>query len=953
MARVGYPIGRRRWLAAVLAVLIAIVVIFTMLSRVYIDLLWYREVHLTSVFWTVLRTKIVLGSIFGLVFFGLVFSSLWIARRISPVTRVITPDQEVVERFRQGVDPHLWWLLPVLCVVLALFTGIGVSHQWQTFLLWRDSGGIKFGSTEPLFHRDPAFYVFDLPWWQFVQGWLFSSVVGVTFLTAIAHVLWGGIRPQAPQFANKVTPPVRAHLSVLFALIMLTKAWGYWLGRFNLLTSPRGVVEGASYTDVHAQLPALKFLAVAAVICAGLFLVNIRVRQWLLPGIAVALLGLVSVLFGTAYPAYVQTFGVKPQELQRETQYIQDNIQGTRSAFALDPISAPKPTITPTVTAADVAANPATISNIRLWRPRVLLENYESLQRFRQYYQFNDVAVDRYPIGGQERVLMVAGREVSQSQIPGQQTWQNQHLVYTHGFGAVAALVNTATAEGVPVFTTSNIPIPPDAQPPISQPRIYYGEGGKQGLPDVPFVVVKTGTSELDYEGATAPQAYTGQGGIPIGNTFQRALFAWRFHDVNLLISGQIHSDSRILIYRTLAERIPRPAPFLTFDGDPYLTVVGGRLTWIWDAYTTTSRYPYSQAVDLGLATDGALPGFVNYMRNSVKVTLDAYNGTLTYYANMSDPIIQVWARAFPDMFTDISNAPPDLQAHFRYPENLFQVQASQYARYHVTNPQVFFQNQDLWQIAPDPTFCGNNLKAPGCPGGVAGSLPPIHPFYQLMKLPGQQSEAFQLVLPFVPQGRPNMISLIAANSDPTGYGHILAYTFPPDVNILGPSQVFSAINQDPTFSSERTLLGTGGSTVIFGDFLVIPIQNSFLYVQPVYVRSAQATAIPELKRVVVVNDNVVGIGTTLQQALTAATGAQGPKPAPFGKTVQALLAEALKHFDAANKALTNSDLATYQAELKQAQALVQQANALANKSPTGSTGPSPSPTSPSPSPSP
>ena len=588
MMRVNMPAGTRRWPIIVIAVLILLFIGFTVMSGFYVDLLWFREVKLSGVFWSVLRTKIMLGLIFGLLFFALIYVNLLIVRWLTPTTRILTPEQEAVDRVRQGLEPYLRWLIPVACAGLALIVGLGVSREWQTFLLWRNGSGLSFGTTEPLFHRDPAFYVFSLPWLRFVQGWLFSSLVGVTLIVGIAHFVWGGIQPQAPAFADKVDPAVRAHLSVLLGLIMLTKAWGYYLGRFDLLTSPRGVVEGASYTDVHAQLPALNFLAIVAVICAVLFLVNIRVRLWSLPVIAVGLLALVSVLLGTAYPAFVQQFSVKPQEQQRETPYIADNITGTRKAFALDKIDISQRPADPNVSTQALNDNSPTVSNIRLWRPSVLLENFQSLQRIRQYYEFQDVDVDRYDVSGSPRVLMVSGREISQGGIPaGGQTWQSTHLVYTHGFGAVAAQVNTATTEGAPLLTLRDIP--PVGTPTIAQPRIYFGE-----LPTVPFVVTNTKTKELDYEGASQEQdtTYTGTGGIPIGNILQRALFAWRFKDINLLISGQIDSNSRIMIYRDLRARVPKPAPFLKFDGDPYLAVVDGRLTWIWDAYTTTNEYP-------------------------------------------------------------------------------------------------------------------------------------------------------------------------------------------------------------------------------------------------------------------------------------------------------------------------------------------------------------------------
>ncbi|MEP7059554.1 MAG: UPF0182 family protein, partial [Actinomycetota bacterium] len=815
MAQAGYLPRQRRWPFFLAGGLVLIFILFTISSGFVVNLLWFREVHLSQVFWGVLKTKLLLGVVFGIVFFAGLFANLWIVRKITPETRVLTPDQEVIENIRQLADPYLRWLIPAGCVFLGIIVGLAASKEWQTFLLWRNSGGVSFGNPESLFHKDPSFYIFTLPWWKFVQGWVFSTLVGITFLTIIGHVLWGGIRPQAPRFADKVSPQVRAHLSVLLGLIMVAKAVGYWLGRFNLLGSPRGIVQGASYTDVHAQLPALYVLAIAALISAVLFFLNARVKLWSLPVISVVLLVAVSVVVGTAIPAFVQQFSVKPQESQREQPYIKDNIAGTRVAFGLDKVHLTDQQVQPLVTAADLEANPDTLSNIRLWRPKVLEQDFQSLQRIRQYYEFNDVDVDRYTINGQKRVLMVSARELSSPGIPKTGgAWQNQHLAYTHGIGVVAAQVNSSSADGSPLFTLKDIPT--SGAPTIDQPRIYYGEfrdaGGHQQ--SVPFVITNSGTPEVDVPSDTAAQestfAYDGRGGIPIGNIFQRAMFAWNYKDVNLLISGQIHSDSKILINRDLQTRVQTAAPFLTFDKDPYLTVIGGRLQWIWDAYTTSSQYPYSQSVDLRDATAGQITGgSVNYIRNSVKVVVDAYDGTMHYYvSDPSDPIIQVWERAFPDMFTPMADASTELQSHFRYPENLFQIQATQFARYHVTDPTTFFRGTDAWQIPSDPTYCADPVNAaqrPCLATNPVGEAPKIAPYYQLLKLPGAATEQFQLITPFTPAGRPNMVAWMAANSDPIDYGALTAFQFPSDHPVDGPSTVFAQINADPAFSQDRT----------------------------------------------------------------------------------------------------------------------------------------------------
>jgi uncharacterized membrane protein (UPF0182 family) len=944
-----------------------VLIALTALSGFFIDVLWFREVGFSEVFWTILRAKVLLGLLFGLVFFALLYANLLIVRIVTPRYRTLTPDQEVIERYRLAFEPYAWWLLPLIAAVIATFVAFGVTTQWRTFLLWRNSGGVLFHSTDPLFHRDVAFYVFSLPWLEFLQGWLFSALVGVAFITAVAHYVWGGIQPQAPGFGDKVSPQVKAHLSVLIGLIFLTKGWGYYLGRFDLLTSGRGVVTGASYTDVNAQLPALKILVLIAVVCAILFLVNIRLRGWALPVIAVGLLALASITAGGLYPAFVQRFRVAPQEFQKERPYIVDNIKATRTAFGLDAVQEQARSVEPSVTASEIQDHAATISNVRLWRPSIILQDFQALQRIKQYYEFTDVDVDRYDIDQQRRVVMLSAREIAQNGIPGSGgSWQNRHLVYTHGVGSVASAVNTATTEGAPDFTLSDIP--PSGQPALSQQgsRIYYGE-----RPQVPFVVVDTKAKELDYQDPNNDQiqhksTYAGTGGIPIGGFLKRALFAWQYRDVNLLISGLIDSKSRIMINLGIQDRVPKAAPFLQFDGDPYAAIVNDRLVWIWDAYTTTDAYPYSEPVNLnGVVTgnpNGLGPtGSVNYIRNSVKVVVDAYNGSITYYdVDPSDPILQAWSRAFPGMFTPLSDAPPELQQHFRYPENLFQVQAAQFTNYHVTDPQTFYGKQDFWQVPTDPTVGQTTVN--GLPTSTSVS---IRPYYLLMRLPGADTESFVLIMPFTPQGRQNLVGWMAAGSDPgSDYGKIISFEFPGGQNVDGPEQVFSRINSDPTFSAQRTLLSSAGSQTAFGDLLVIPVGNGLLYVEPFYViASQQQQPIPELKRVLVVNGGKVGIGTTLPEAIAdAVSGVQPPTGGGGGggggggqpggtvsQQIAALLQAAERHFQAANEALRAGDLAKYQAEIEAAQRAIAKANQLASGSSGsmsgGSASPTPSPT--------
>jgi uncharacterized protein len=947
MSTISIAPRRRRWPSYLIGAVVLVTLLFTLLAGFVVEVLWYGEIHQQSVFWHTLWTKVWLGVFFGLLFFALLYVNLVIARRLRPEVTIVPNPLDPLERVRDITEPFLRWILPLGSALLALLVGLSVSGNWQEYLLWRNASGVSFGTTEPLFGRDPAFYVFSLPWLRFLQGWLFSSLVGVTLLVAVGHVLWGAIRPQAPAFADKVTPAARAHLSVLLGLVMLVKAWGYWLGRFDLLTSKRGVVEGASYTDVRAQLPALNFLAIVAVICAILFFANIRLKQWALPIVAVALLAIVSVLLGTAYPAFIQQFKVNPNEQQLEREYIQDNLDATRAAFALDKIQQePRPTVGGALTPAQIRQNRTTVDNIRLWRPTSLLKNFQVTQQVRQYYSFQDVDVDRYPIGpnGDPRVIMISAREINQEGIPADAaTWQNKHLAYTHGFGAVAAQVNSATAEGQPVLTLKDLPPAPGGEPPLAQPRFYYGEQSQE-----PFVVAGT-SQELDFEGAP-PAPYQGTGGIPVGNIVRRALFAWNFHDINLLLSSQITGQSRLMIYRDVLQRASKAVPFLTFDADPYLAIVDGEPKWILDAYTTSDGYPYSQAVNASTATSGAMHGEFNYIRNSVKVVVDAYDGSVTYYADLTEPIIHVWANAYPGLFTDINTASDDLKAHFRYPENLLQVQSFQYGNYHVTDPVAFYNRSDFWQVSPDPTQ------------GVAegAQLPSMRPYYQLLKVPGpDQTEQFQLVVPFVPAGRPNMVAWMAASSDPSHYGQVTVFELPENQPVEGPQQVYARINSAPEFSAQKTLLNQQGSLLTFGDLLVIPIDDSFLYVLPVYVQSTQGSQIPELKRVILVNgtEGDVSIGNSLNDALEIATGGQisegpgshggggnGQTGGTIDEQVQQLLQRALDHFDKADAALRTGDLATYQHELDLAQGLVQQAQQLAAQAGGSGTTTSPSP---------
>jgi len=953
---------RRRWVLIVALVIIALLLLLGILSGFYVDVLWFREVQQSGVFWHVIWTKLALGIVFGVAFFLLLAVNLFVARRLRPRFRVFSPEQEIIERYRAVIDPHANQLIPAGSAVIALLVGVAASAHWQTFLLWKSAGPVTFGVTDPVFHRDPSFYIFILPFWQFVQGWLFSAIVGVTLLTSLMHYLNGGIRIQSP--GEKVAPQVKAHLSVLLGVLLFVKAWGYYLGKFDLLVSQRGVVTGASYTDLHAELPALRLLVVIAIVCGLLFLVNIRLRGWAFPVIAIGLLGVVSIVAGGLVPAAVERFSVNPQQFQKEQPYIDRDIKATRYAYGLNTISGQTDTPTPDITADQVVANAATITNIRLWNPNVLKNTYLALQRIQPYYEFQDVDVDRYNVADSttgtptERLMMIAPREVSQNGIPGNKSWQNTHLVYTHGYGDVASLGNSITASGSPAFLSQNVPVTVQGGFPNldqkSGAQVYYGEKS-----DVPYLVVNTKQPELNYQTGQAQNTihYQGKGGIPIGGFFRRLVFAYRYHDFNLLISGLIDSNSRIMINRDITTRIEKIAPFLKYDADPYAAVVNGRLVFIRDAYTTTDLFPYSDRLQLQSATnnDPAGPqGEVNYIRNSVKVVVDAFDGSVKFYVvDPSDPMIQVWERAFPDLF--ITSPPPaDLAAHFRYPENMLQVQATQFGTYHVTNAQTFYSRSRQWAL---PKALPSSPQQSGQASTTAAFL---RPYYVVMKLPNSATgeEQFYLFEPFTPVDRQNMVAYIAAASDAYGtssYGKLTTFEFPTGVNIDGPQQVRNIINQDPLVSSQISLLNQQGSSVVFGDLLVVPVDKGFLYVQPLFVESNQGgTIIPELKRVVVVHGQTVTVSDSLDAALSASFGAPSQSQPPgTEQTVQQLLNQALNDFTQAERLLRQGDLAGYQKAIQAAQAAIQKAQALEQKQGGGSGGTSSPTPPPSPSPSP
>ncbi len=933
-------------------VLLLLILSLRGIAGFYTDFLWFDELRLTSVWRGVLGAKVAMAVIFTALFFVLMWVNLAVADMIAPRFRPTGPEEQVVERYHALVGPRSGLVRIAVAGLFALIAGPGTAGQWNAWILFRNR--VDFGTKDPLFDKDIGFFVFQLPFLKFVVDWLFAAMVIVLIVTAVAHYLNGGIRFQTPM--QKVTPQVKVHLSVLLAVLALLKAIGYVLQRYELVFSSRGVVSGASYTDVKAQLPALNLLIGISLIAGALFLINIFWRGWVLPVAAVGLWALVSVAAGTAYPAFVQKFRVQPTESTKERPYIARNINATRAAFNIQDTQVNNFDYREDLTASGLAENEDTIKNVRLWDPRILLEDYKQLQEIRTFYQFNDVDVDRYGLSDSDRTtqVLIAARELNINGIPSP-SWVNQHLVYTHGYGVVGSPANAVAPDGNPDLLVKDLP-PTPANGPLTAANnaIYFGE-------DLPgYAIVKTKQQEIDFtenNGTNHTSTYAGSGGVTMSSWVRRAALALRFGDPNPLISGFITSESKAIYIRDIDERVRKAAPFLKYDSDPYPVVFNNRIQWIYDAYTTTTRYPYSQPADTArVPAGGGLQSSFNYVRNSVKVVVDAYDGTMTFYVmDESDPIVRAYRQAFPKLFTDGDSMDPGLRAHVRYPEDLFTVQTNMYGLYHMTDAAEFYNKTDAWDIAQSPGAVGQAASiAPGSPA-VQSRAPRIAPYYLKMRLPGETTETFLMFEPFVPlsrdDSRKELMAFMVAKSDPENYGQLQTFVMPRQQQIDGPALVNARINQEPDISREITLLGDPqrGSRVTLGNMLMIPINQSLIYVQPLYV-SSSTTPLPQLKKVIVVYADKVVMRDSLEQALTEVfgsapptleqtpTGDQPPPPDPAAPpgappappaatgTAQNLLTQAADHYQAAETALKAGDLAAYQRENNTARELVNQA---------------------------
>ncbi len=858
------------------------------IAAFYTDKLWFDSLELGSVWSTTLGTKISLTLLGAGVCFGLIWANMVIAERLAPAFRPVAPDDDLIERYHDLVGHRAVLVRLGLAVFLALLFGTSLGANWNEWLLFRNR--VDFGQKDATFNTDIGFYVFQLPFLTAALSWLFSVLIVVLFATLLVHIVNGGIRFQTQM--DRTTPQVKAHVSVLLGVLALVQAGRYWIGRYELTFSTRGTVDGATYTDVNVELRAVYLLVVIALFAFALFIANIWRRGWVLPVMAVGLWMFVATLASGLVPAFVQRFRVEPSESSMEAPYIANNIEATRSSYGLD-VEDETFTWEGDLTAEDLAAEVETLQNVRLWDPAIIERSYERQQQLKGFYEINDVDVDRYEIDGQITPVMISARDLDTSGVP-QASWEATHLAYTHGYGVVAAKANDRTGSGDPALLARDIPVvTTGGMPEVENPGIYFGEN-KSG-----YVIVDTDRPEIDYQDADnepVTTSYQGEDGVRLGSGVtgfvRRGAFALRFGDINPLVSGNIRPESRVLIERDVTARLHAVAPFLAYDHDPYVVVVDGSVKYVLDAYTTTSNYPNAERADHdGLNAESGLRGRTfNYVRNSVKAVVDAYDGTVTLYVvDAEDPIIQAYGKAFPDLFTDGDQVPEELEAHFRYPEDLFTVQTQMWARYHESNVDTFYNGNSEWNVPREPgaqRLEGEETATVDADGEVVTARSPYESKYMLMKLPGDDEVSFVMLRPFVPAqrggvGNQNLLTaFMVASSDPDSYGQLRSFVLPGGSLPDGPVTATDNIQADADVADFRRNTCTGQAVCDVSTPSIIPIGNSILYVQSFFVSGTDLGA-PNLTRVIVAHQSADGtqieMAPTFREALVEIFGEDVP----------------------------------------------------------------------------
>ncbi|WP_326757161.1 UPF0182 family protein [Streptomyces hirsutus] len=961
--RVGRPSRRVRTLLMTLGVLAVLGMVFTMFAGFWTDWLWYRSVDYSSVFTTTLWTKIGLFFVFGLLMALAVGFNIWLAHRMRPPLSAMSMEQQNLDRYRMSIAPYKKWLLLGITALLGLIAGASASGQWRTWLMWVN--GVPFGQKDPQFKLDVAFYAFDLPWYRFLLGFGFAATILSLIAAALTHYLYGGLRVTSP--GARATSAATGHLSVLLGVFVTLKAVAYWLDRYGLAVKSSDFKAtdnwtGLRYVDANAYLPAKTILFCIAVICALLFFATLWRRTWQLPVIGFGLMVLSAILIGGLYPAIVQKFQVQPNEQAKEAPYVEKNLKATREAYGIDDAQVDEyPGTSQTKDKTKLRDQVSETASIRIMDPNIVSPTFQQLQQIRNYYAFpTNLDVDRYPDPktGAEQDTVIGLREINLNGIP-KRNWINDHFRYTHGYGAVAAK-GTSADDGRPVFTESDLPSKGDLG--TYEQRVYYGER------TTTYSIVGGPQKEIDYSDDSGEKttSYKGDSGVNLANPINRAAYAAAFSEPQILYSGAIGEGSRILYNRTPKERVEAVAPWLTIDGDAYPAVVDGRIQWIVDAYTTTNGYPYASRTTLGDTTADSLTATndnravvaqenrVNYIRNSVKATVDAYSGEVKLYQwDTKDPILKTWMKAFPDTVEPRSEISSGLMDHLRYPQDLFKVQRELLTRYHVKDATTFLSGSEVWQVPDDPT-------------NKTGDAVP--PYYQSMKMPDQKEQAFSLTTTFTPNGRDNLSAFMAVDAEAgsEGYGKIRVLKLPTSTTAAGPKQVQSQFNSEQDIAESIRLLRGGDSEVEYGNLLAVPLDGGLLYVEPVYVRGG-GLKYPLLRKVLVTYGGQTAFEDTLEQALDKVFGTEAsatepppgrdegtqPPPKSDNPTVQEALNDAQKAFEAGQEALQKNDWEAYGQAQKDLEAALRKAEEAQSGDGGGGGGPGASDSSPSPAPSP
>jgi len=903
--------------------------LFQFLVSLYPNLLWFDNLGFASVFWINLKAKVLTGIVFALFFAIIAGLNVFIAKKLAPERPAggrkrgaqdikkfiqemfgessggeesddeglinVTPSPELAKRF------NLFWALGIFAV--SIFMGLSAATQWQVVL--KALNAVSFGLSDPVFGYDVGFYIFNFPLQRFAQGFIFSALVISLIAMLWIYVTSGAVTLALPKIKLAFSRGVKTHLALLLAVLSLIFAWGLWLGELEILYSSRGVVYGAGYTDVKAQLLGYNLQIFVLAVIAALFIIYIFRSDWRILAGGIGAYFVVAVVMGGIYPAIVQGLQVNPSEISLESPYIKHGIKFTRIGYGLNNIEEKEFAAEVGLTSWDLRRNDQTIHNVRLWDHRPLVTTYRQLQGIRLYYDFTDVDIDRYQINGTYQQVMLSARELKVDKLPEQaQTWVNQHLKFTHGYGLCLSPVNEQTPDGLPALLVKDIPPVTNTGLKITRPEIYYGEETDG------YVLVKTTEQEFDYPKGdkNVYSDYKGRGGVQISSLLRRLAFTVTFSDLRILLTDYITKDSRIMFDRNIHRRVRKVAPFFKYDLDPYMVISEGRQFWIQDAYTTSDLFPYSEPTGSGF-------GQFNYIRNSVKIVIDAYNGDMAFYiVDDNDPIVKTYQKIYPALFKPLAEMPEDIKKHMRYPYDLFMVQANKYARFHMQDPQVYYNQEDLWNIPKEIMSGGGAQRMDG--------------YYVIMKLPEERREEFLLMLPFTPNNKDNMIAWLAGRSDGDNYGKLIVYKFPKDKLVYGPMQIEARIDQQTEISELFTLWGQSGSRVIRGDLLAIPIEQSILYVEPIYLE-ASTGALPELKRVIVAYGKNVVMRETLDQALSDVfAGRVTPRrraAVSVGLNTRQLAQKAMRLYNEAYSQLRQGNLARFDEKLREMRQVLQQ----------------------------